>query len=233
MGSTRLPGKVLKVLNGKPFLQHIVERVRSCFGIHSVWIATSDRSEDDDIEELTRVIDCPVFRGSANNVLERYAHAAGAAGADIIVRICGDNPCVDPYLIDAMVARFLSFHGSARALDYMNNLETGHYAEGLAVEIMTSAALLDAHNNATDTYDREHVTPYIRTHPQKYRLYVYNEGLSSNRLRLTVDTADDFEFIRKLYSVLYDEARPFSIDDVLDHTCLTEVSTFSSDEDDR
>jgi spore coat polysaccharide biosynthesis protein SpsF (cytidylyltransferase family) len=196
MGSTRLPGKVLADVGGKRMLEHIVSRLRRSQLINDVIVATSSAPADDLIAEVATQKNFKVFRGHESDVLDRYYEAAKNAKADIVVRITGDCPLIDPEVVDRVVATFLS-----EDCDYASNTLVCTYPDGLDAEVFSFTALEIAWRDGRRAADREHVTPYIRT-SRRFRLRnVQSElGRSTRHLRWTVDEPRDLEFVRAVYA---------------------------------
>lgn len=193
MGSTRLPGKVLKPLAGKPMLARILGRFQHCRRADRVVLATSDRIQDDPVAALAGDLGMPVFRGSESDVLDRYRQCARAFGFTAIVRATGDNPFVDVEEADRLIA----FH-HASGLDYAANV--GGLPIGVGVEIMTMAALERSWREGLAPHHREHVNEYILENPALFRQEaptIPPEKLAPT-LRLTVDTPEDFAFAEAL-----------------------------------
>jgi len=197
MGSSRLPGKVLLPLENKSVLEHVVERTKKSKHIHQVVVATTVAEGDDPVYELMREKKIPIFRGSECDVLDRYYQCALAFGADHVVRITADCPLIDPEVIDRVVEAHLQ-HGN----DYTSNVLTPTFPDGEDVEIMKMEVLKEAWEKASLASQREHVTQYI-IHEERYckENIVHEENLGS--LRWTLDTADDFLLIRRIYEALY------------------------------
>ena len=198
MGSTRLPGKVLADVCGKPMLEHIVSRLRRCYLINEVVVATSNAKADDRIAEIGTNRMFKVFRGDENDVLDRYYEAAKSTTADIVVRITGDCPLIDPQVVDRVITTFLS-----EDCDYASNTLVCTYPDGLDTEVFSFAALEIAWRDGRRVADREHVTPFIRT-SRRFRLRNVESdlGRSTRQLRWTVDEPRDLEFIRAIYGRL-------------------------------
>lgn len=211
MGSSRLPGKVLMNICGKPVLWHIVNRAKKSNYLDSVIIATSTEPEDDEIERFAYKYDIAVFRGSQDNVLERFYQCAGQCNAECIVRLTGDNTLIDPHIIDKGIEYFMG----EKELDYLS------YREGLplgmSVEIFTYRALETAYLEATDMECLEHVTPYLYHNKDKFKVVKAEcEGVDHSELRWTLDTRQDYELIQKIYEKLYTDAENiFSYEDIL------------------
>jgi spore coat polysaccharide biosynthesis protein SpsF len=202
MGSTRLPGKVLRLLAGKTVLAHVIERVQAVQGIDGVIVATTTDRRDDALEQEALRVGAEVFRGSERDVLGRYFLAATEAGAEIVIRVTSDCPLLDPELIGAMLKRFLQATNVGEEFDYMSNGLRRTFPRGLDAEIFTMAALQRTHAAATQPYEREHVTPYIYQHPEQFRIYSFEakEDLSSHRW--TLDTEDDLAMLTHVFDAL-------------------------------
>jgi spore coat polysaccharide biosynthesis protein SpsF len=197
-GSTRLPGKVLRPLLGEPLLTRVVRRVRRAATIDETVVATTTLAGDDTIAELGIVEGWPVTRGSEMDLLARYLDAARAYGAERVVRITSDCPLIDPALIDDVVAAL-----AAGGADYASNtLEPRTFPRGLDVEVMTMDALESAGREDRDPASREHATPYLYRHPERYRLTAVRNPVDESGHRWTVDTPEDFELVRRIYEEL-------------------------------
>jgi spore coat polysaccharide biosynthesis protein SpsF len=194
MTSTRLPGKVLADIEGRPMLERVVDRTRQASRLSGLLVATSTGASDDPVESWCHAANVPVYRGSEHDVLDRYYRAASGAGADIVVRITADCPVSDPTVIDRVIQEFLD--GDT---DYASNTIERSYPHGLDVEVFSIQALTRAWDEAALTSEREHVTPYIWKNPDKFKLrsVVYEQDLST--LRVTVDESEDLEVIRHIY----------------------------------
>jgi spore coat polysaccharide biosynthesis protein SpsF len=194
MTSTRLPGKVLADVEGRPMLARVVERVARAASLNGLVVATSAGAADDAVEAWCRYAHIDVYRGSEHDVLDRYYRAASQAGADVVVRITADCPASDPAVIDRVVGEFL-----AGDFDYASNTIERTFPHGLDVEVFSFGALTRAFEEASLASEREHVTPYIWKHPESFRLgSVVNES-QLTRFRVTVDEPEDLEVIRHLY----------------------------------
>ena len=210
MGSTRLPGKTLADISGKPLLAHVIERVKAARTIQDIIIATTNQPIDQRI--LTTATQCGVkgYAGSVNDVLDRYYQAARLVSADIIVRVTADDPFKDPQVIDKVVRYFLDHPN----LDYASNTIEPSYPEGLDVEVFLFAALQRAWREAKLPSDREHVTPYIWKNPKKFKLANVKHHEDLSHLRWTIDYEEDLRFAREVYARLYHE-QVFLMEDIL------------------
>jgi spore coat polysaccharide biosynthesis protein SpsF len=207
MGSTRLPNKVLADLGGRPMLAQVIARVQRAQTIDEVVVATSIAPQDDAIEIFCASQGISCFRGSEDDVLDRYYQAARAFMADVVVRITADCPLHDPRVIDTIVSHF----DPARA-DYVSNTVKRTYPDGLDTEVFSLAALERAWQEATWTSEREHVTPYIWKHPELFRLDQVTQPADLSALRWTVDEPRDLALVREVYRRL--DGRDFTMSDV-------------------
>lgn len=192
MGSSRLPGKVLADLGGRPVLAWVVRAARAIPGIDAVWVATSTHAADDGVADWCETNGVPVYRGSEQDVLDRYAKAATASGADIVVRVTADCPLFDP-AVAGLVIRLRNMSDA----DYASNVDPRTWPDGLDCEVVTAKALQAAAAEATDPADREHVTPFVRNDRTRFTwetLISPVPGLPAERW--TLDTADDLRFLR-------------------------------------
>ena len=196
MGSTRLPGKVLMDVAGEPMLARVVTRTARAEMLDAVAVATSAEPSDDPIATLCDERGWPCFRGSADDVLDRYYRAAEAHGADLVVRITSDCPLIDPGLIDRVVREF---HEQAPVDFARNTFPPETFPWGLDVEVMTFAALERAWREAENPAWREDVTVYLYRHPETFRLHAVVNDEDLSWMRWTVDTAEDLALVRTIY----------------------------------
>lgn len=194
LGSTRLPGKVLLDLAGEPMLARVVARVGRAQRLDEVVVATTTETPDDALAALCVERGWLCFRGSETDVLDRYYRAATAQKADVVVRITSDCPLIDPAVIDAAVdGREL------QEADYCANVERRTYPRGLDTEVFTFAALEAAWREDDRPESREHVTQFIRRHPERFDLTNMSYDENHSDRRWTVDTPEDFELMEKIY----------------------------------
>lgn len=210
MTSTRLPGKVLLPLAGEPMLTRLIERLRRVQRADGIVIATTTNATDDPIAALCDTLGVPCHRGSEHDVLSRYADAARLHGADAVVRITSDCPLIDPALIDQVIAVYAE--GDS---DYVSNMLPPTWPYGMAVEVFSAAALQQAHTEATQPAEREHVTPFIYWHPERYRLRNVASPVDLSHHRWTVDTPEDYELVRRLFETLHPINPEFTQADIL------------------
>lgn len=199
--STRLPGKVLLEAAGKPLILLMLERVSRCKLLDSLWLVTSEESDDNILANVVQKAGYNVFRGSLENVLSRYWQIGKQEKAEAIVRLTGDCPLHDHEVIDLVINYFLK---NQKEKDYVSNVLPPTYPDGLDTEVFSFSALDAAYQDAGSTFDLEHVTPYIRKKAN-------DSGRESNlygpadfsHLRWTLDEPEDYEFIKKVYEDLF------------------------------
>ena len=213
MTSTRLPGKVLKTVLGKPLLTYFVERLKRVTLADQVIIATTVNAEDEPIVQICRTIPVGFTRGSEDDVLSRYYDAAVLTGAEIIVRITSDCPLIDPTLVDEMI-RFFKEHSSS--YDYISNSVEPSYPLGMGVEVFSIRALRESYFEATEVSEREHVTPFIYTHPKRYRIGGLRSLRDLSQHRWTVDTKEDLALVSHIIETLYPLKTSFDMADILE-----------------
>lgn len=206
MGSSRLPGKVLKKINNRPLLHYQMERIRAAGIFDEIVIATTFGAEDRVIWDWCREQKINCFRGSTKDVLDRYYRAAAWVGLhpeDTVVRLTADCPLLDPALIRRCVRCF-----QEQKCDYLSNNKPPTFPHGLDVEVMSCAALAEAWRDAVLPSEREHVTSYIYKHPEKFQLYNLRNDLDLSHIRVTVDEQEDLELVGRIIEALY-AANPF------------------------
>ena len=211
VSSSRLPGKVLKPILGKPMLLRQIERVRRARSLDHLVVATSTDPSDDAIEELCASAGIDCFRGSLEDVLDRFYQAALRFTPQHIVRLTGDCPLADPELIDRVVAFYLT-----GGFDDAGNAVEATFPDGLDVEVVRFAVLEQAWKEARRPFDREHVTMFVHAHPERFRVGSYEHPVNLSHLRWTVDEAEDFELVTEIYEALYPQNPQFTTADVLD-----------------
>src|SRR5262245_58715533 len=226
-GSTRLPGKALLTIAGRPMLSHVLARARAVPGVDQTVLATTTSPEDDQLVELACFEGVPSVRGSVSDVLDRFRAALDAYPADAIVRVTADCPLLDPEVSGLVVQDYLAHPFD---VDYVSNIEPPTFPDGLDTEIVSAAALERAWREATLPSDREHVTTYIRDRRNNFRLrnVAHHEDLSAHRW--TVDEPRDLEFVRRVYALLApDGRRIFGMRETLDLlTARPDLSTLNA-----
>lgn len=210
LGSTRLPGKILKQVQGKSLLQHQCERLARCQHLSRLVVATTSLDSDHPILDLCARLGIGCFQGSENDVLARYHGAAKAFQAQVVVRLTSDCPLIDPEVVDRVVSHYLDSE-----FDYVSNCQNRTYPRGLDTEVFSTQVLQIAHQEAKLPWEREHVTPFLYTHPERFSLGHQIHTKDHSGHRWTVDTEADFELIRRVYEALYDSNPEFSMGDVL------------------
>ncbi|MCM8622174.1 MAG: NTP transferase domain-containing protein [Candidatus Accumulibacter sp.] len=197
-GSMRFPGKMLRELHGSPVLEWVLRRVAESRRIDGLVLATSDLPEDSPLEDIAKCLGVSVFRGSESDVLGRFIGAAAECGAENIVRVCADNPFVDPREVDRLVAFFLDGDYDY-ACNHQNRLGS-QYADGFGAEAVRADVLRAISRKATSARHREHVTLYVWDYPCDYRIGVVPapSALAFPRLRFDVDSPDDLAYLDQL-----------------------------------
>ena len=210
VSSSRLPGKVLKPILGKPMLQHQLERLQRARKFDKLVVATSDQPDDQDLVALCRNAGVGCFRGSLNDVLDRFYQTAKPLVPQHVVRLTGDCPLTDPELVD----RVIQFHLDG-VYDYTSNTIEPTYPDGLDATIMRFSSLETAWREATLPSDREHVAPFIWKQPDRFKIGSVKGSDDLSHLRWTVDEPEDFELVTQVYEALYAENPRFGTDDIL------------------
>jgi spore coat polysaccharide biosynthesis protein SpsF len=200
MGSTRLPGKVMKKIKEKSILSYVVERVKQASLIDQIVIATTTNKKDDVIAEEAERLNVKCFRGSEQDVLSRYYYAAKKFHADIIARITSDCPLIDPPIVDNALKIYLNNQNYSIVTNAGPDLEKRTFPRGLDTEVFSFETLENTFKNATEKYQREHVTPYIYENNNMFKIYhMMAQGqLRRPDIRITVDTKKDFELVSKI-----------------------------------
>jgi len=225
MHSSRLPGKVLKDICGKPVLWHIVERLKRAERVQDIVIATTVNPKDDQIVEFADKLGVKIFRGSEEDVLHRLVDAHKMMKSDTIVEITGDSPLIDPEIVDQTIELYLN-----NDADYVSNTLTRSYPIGIRTQVFSLDLLSRCEKESYLPKDREHVTTHICKNPDKFKLLNLEAPASQNfpKLRLTLDYEEDLNVIRKIYEGLYFEKPNFLLRDVLhflsDHPDIPEIN---------
>ncbi|TQR17401.1 cytidylyltransferase domain-containing protein [Psychrobacillus vulpis] len=212
MGSTRLPGKILKKVKDKTLLEIQLERLNYSSLIHQIIVATTTLEQDDLIVNLCNQLNIDCYRGSEEDVLSRYYEAAMEFNANVIVRLTSDCPLIDPTIVDEVITSFIEQQDS---IDYVSNTLVRTYPRGLDVEVFSFDALQRANDQANLQQDREHVTAYFYSNPDLFRIEHIKSNLDYSNFRWTVDTPEDLELIHRILNELYDDDNIFYMGDVL------------------
>ena len=199
MSSSRLPGKVLKEINGKPILEYEIKRILKSKEINKLVLATSKEKSDDVLEDFAKNIGIECFRGDLEDVLKRYYNCAKQFKADTIIRLTGDCPVMDSEVIDGVINCF-----EKNRVDYASNTIKRTFPDGLDVEVFSFNVLEKMYKNATSKEEREHVTKYIHNNLNKFKICNYENDIDYSYIRWTLDTIDDFYFFKSIYENVED-----------------------------
>lgn len=213
MGSSRLPGKILMDFCGKPSLYRIYERLDRSKKIDKVVIATSEDEINDPVRLLCKDNGILCFSGSEEDVLDRFYQAAKYAGAgkgDTLIRITGDCPLIDYEIIDNVVEKY-----KKSKVDYISNSAKPTYPDGLDCEVFSFDLLEMTHHDAKLMSEREHVTLFIRKHPERFKVENFANDKDYSYMRWTLDQKEDYVFIKQVYDALFDSNPAFLMADIL------------------
>jgi len=211
-GSTRLPNKIFLDLQGNSVLSHVIQRVSKSSLLNKIIIASPDSSSNDCIENFVNnnFPDVGIFRGSENDVLDRYYKAAVKYNADVVVRITSDCPLMDSQVIDSIIQRYLS-----RDYDYVSNvLGKRTFPRGMDVEVFSMSILKKMWQEAKESDDREHVTLYVRKNPEYFKTCNVEKENDTSDLRITLDQDEDYILIKKIYKELYPKNKNFGLKEI-------------------
>ena len=211
MGSTRLPGKVLKPIVGKPMLWHIVNRVKRAELIDKIVIVTSTKKRDSSILKFAEQYGVASYAGSEEDLVDRHFQTAKKFKANAIVRITADCPLIDPQVIDRVIRHFLDGD-----FDYVSNVVKRTYPTGLDTEIISYSALEKAWKETKTPLQRWRFTIYLRNHPEMFKLGNVTHEEDISHMRWVVDTEKDLRFVREIYKALYKKNKIFYMKDILD-----------------
>ncbi|MDR7856912.1 glycosyltransferase family protein [Tissierella sp.] len=213
MGSTRLPGKVMKKVGDKTILEHVISRVGQSKLVDEIITATTTKVDDDAIVYETNRLGVKYYRGSEDDVLSRYYYAAKENKADIVVRITSDCPLIDPIIVDEIIELYKN-----NKYDLVTNagsdLTQRTYPRGLDTEVFSFKQLEIAYNEANKKHQREHVTPYI--YENSNNIFYYKNDIDYSKYRWTLDTEEDFELISMVYEELYKGQHDFYLKDIIE-----------------
>ena len=211
LGSTRFPGKVFAPLVGKPLIWHIINRLKNSTKLTNTVLATTINPIDDELEKWAKNEEITMYRGSENNVLERFYFAAKENKADIIVRITADDPFKDPQIIDEVIEKILN-----EKLDFASNNNPPSFPEGLDTEVFTFSALEKAYVESKSDFEKEHVTQYFYRHPDLFKQSNLSYHRNIAHFRWTIDTKIDYDMACIVYEKLYKDNEIFYMQDILD-----------------
>jgi spore coat polysaccharide biosynthesis protein SpsF len=209
-GSTRLPNKVFLDLEGKPLIWHVFDRIKESKFINQFILATTDNKNDQELETWALNNKLSIYRGSEDDVLDRYYQAAKLFEADIIVRITADDPLKDVTVVDEVIYELLKNN-----VDFTFNNNPVSYPEGMDVEVFKFKALEIANNKSVDPFEREHVTQFFHRNTLIFTTKNISYYKNLSHLRFTIDTLQDYKFARLIYKRLYNFNKRFEFQDVL------------------
>ena len=192
--SNRLPNKVLAKIENKPMIWYVVNRVKKVKKVKQIVLCTTNLQNDQKLIDIAEENEILNFKGSTEDVLDRYYRCALEINADPIIRITGDCPLIDPLIIDDILEFFLNNN-----YDYVSNTILPTYPDGLDVEIFSFNALENAATNAKLKSEREHVTPFFKNHPEIFNLFNFKNDTDLSHLRWTVDEKEDLIFAKKIF----------------------------------
>jgi len=215
MSSTRMPGKILRPLGGRPLLVRMLERVRAARTPFELLVATTTESVDDPVVAVAAQAGVQTVRGHATDLLDRHIQATRSVDADAVVKIPSDCPLIDPAVIDRIIGAFLD----DPTYDYVSNLHPATWPDGYDVEVMSRAAIETAHREADRPHEREHTTPFLWDRPERFRIknVTWDRDLQMTH-RLTIDYPEDYALIQAVFDALHVEGHePFGLDAILDY----------------
>jgi len=214
MGSSRLPGKTLMDLCGEPLIKRVIDRIKCSTKIDRIILATTINNDDDELVEYAKTQNIYVYRGSEKNVLERVVIAAERYNVENIVELHGDNPFLDPKIIDLAIKRF-----EITKCDYISNTIKKTFPMGLRVQVFPTRLLREIYNTIDDPAVNEHVSLYFYENPKQYNIQNLSAPDEINRpdIRLTVDTKEDFEFVTNIYKKIINKSLypKFKVSDII------------------
>lgn len=215
MGSTRLPGKSMMPLAGKPLIEQLLLRVKRTKMVEGIVLATTRTSQDDVLCEVARKNDVETFRGAESDLVDRYYQAAVHFGANFIVRLPGDNPVAEPGEIDRIIQHYL--HSDDDFSANTHNILGNGYPDGLGAEVFSTESITQIWKTVSDPRNREHPHTNYYEHPEKYKIGTVKCPKEFRRpdLKLDVNTQEEYEFLADLYSYLYPRNPNFNITEII------------------
>lgn len=235
MSSTRLPGKVLKKIMGKPLLEYQIERLRRVESADDLIVATTTGAADDALVSFCESRQVGWFRGDEEDVLSRYHQACEKYRGDAVVRVTADCPLIDPDVVNQVIDTYLD---AGDNWDYVANTIERTYPRGMDCEVFSAEILASAHREARAQSEREHVTEFFYRRPERFRLLNVSYPTDQSAHRWTVDTPEDLELIGRMLETLYPQKPEFTLEDCLElasrHPELSEINRHikqKSDED--
>lgn len=216
VNSSRLPGKVLKTVLGRPLLELLIERLTFCRRLDDIIIATTGSPEDDPVRDLAVRLGIKCVRGSEDDVLDRYFQAAREFHVDHIVRITGDCPLADPGVIDGVIEAYMDVESGMARYDYLSNATEPTFPDGLDVQVFSFEVLKRLHQCSQKQYQREHVCTYILENSQEFKTGNLRCRRDLSHYRWTLDNPEDYELIKAIYEGLYLRKKNFRMEDILE-----------------
>jgi len=209
LGSSRLPAKALLELNGKTLFNRVVERVKLSKIIDEIWIATSNTPSDDLIEMYGKKMDINVYRGSLENVFERFIEVTKISQPDYFIRVTGDNPLTEPSFIDQAIHAIIE-----KNADYVKFINIPY---GTGIEAVRVSSFLELQNKKLDEYDKEHVTPFFYKNPSSFKIIQIepDKELRRSDIRLTIDTLEEYIFLYKLITSMEEKSIALDLRNVI------------------
>ena len=214
MSSTRLPGKVLLPLGGETVLGCVVGRLRRARRLDALVVATSTDDDDGAIVAAAAALGIACHRGPLDDVLERFALAARKCAADTVVRVTADCPLIDPQVVDAMILRFDAAAAAGTPCDYLSNALQRTFPRGLDAEVFSRSALLRAAAQATQRFEREHVTPYLYRDGGGFHVCHHLAARDLSFHRWTLDTVEDYRFLQRVFELLGSQWREAAYEEI-------------------
>ena len=215
MGSSRLPGKVVLPLAGKPLILRLYERISLSKYAGKIVVAITDEQTDDELFKLCKQNNIETLRGNSLDLLDRHYQTAKKFQAEVVLKIPSDCPLIDPQIIDKVILYYIN---NSDKYDFVSNLHPPSFPDGNDVEVMSFKTLENVWINAIKDFEREHTTPYIWENPDKFRIgnVVWETGLNyAMTHRFTIDYKEDYDFIKRVYDELYFENPEFGLNDIL------------------
>jgi spore coat polysaccharide biosynthesis protein SpsF len=208
--SQRLPGKVLREVDGKPLLGYLLERLRRCREIAQAVVATSTDVSDDAIARYCEAQATRLYRGPLEDVLGRFVEVAESLDASALVRVSGDSPLMDPAIVDRAVSLY-----AAEGADLVTNVQVRSFPKGQSVEVISTDALRRAAAETDDAEDREHVTRYLYRHPEQFRIRNFKREGDAADIQLSVDTPADFQMFEQIVAAMERPPAEYGLDEIL------------------
>lgn len=213
MGSTRLPGKAMKKINGKTLIEWINYRLSFCKEVDQIVLSTADTPENDPLEALAKEIGIDYYRGSEADLISRLLETAKKFSADAIIRVTGDCPLVDSELLDKMIK---IYREKAPEVDYVTNVSPPTFPDGMDLEIISTKVLEKLDKEIKHPLYRENLTATFLENPDAYNIYNVSDNRNIVGLRLTVDYQEDFDLVKIIFTKLHKDGQIFTMEDILD-----------------